>query len=560
MTTLTLPLTLNTWNPADSGDWTVASDWSAGTVAGASNEAEFTGGTADYTITLASSDTINLGTLTNVAGSEALWVNDSYVTLDISGTLTAGKKSDASAEISAGTINVESGGSLVLADGLTLAGGTLNVLAGGYGTIANAFTLNTGVQQSGGELNVAAGTLAVAAQYLMSGGEMEVGAGGLITIAGVSGLSLTENGGTIAVNGGTLTVNANLIQNTGGVIDISGGTMSVGTSLAETDSTVVIGDGTLEAANFIQDTLGLSSLVFDASGGALDLGGVGGNQVTVTMGGGFDDSVSLANETNLKHMTLTDFEAGDTLNVTTTAAVTGETLSYNATSKVLTFNATLAGGATLASDYLYITAPGTVKTSDFTFTTVGTTGFEITDDVPCFMAGTRIMTALGPVAVEDLVPGCRVRTVSGGLLPLRWLGRAEVSTRFADKLRVLPIRIKAGALGGGLPERDLLVSPCHAMFVGGVLVEAGALVNGQSILREAEVPEVFTYYHVELASHELILAEGAATESFIDQAGRMNFGNWAERGAVGGPMMEMAYPRAKAQRQVPMAVRRMLAA
>ncbi len=89
------------------------------------------------------------------------------------------------------------------------------------------------------------------------------------------------------------------------------------------------------------------------------------------------------------------------------------------------------------------------------------------------------------------------------------------------------------------------------------LIQAGALVNGTTIVREPNVPEIFTYYHIELASHELILAEGAWTESFVDNADRMSFDNWPEYQALGiaEPVMEMQYPRAKAARQMPYAVR-----
>ena len=81
-------------------------------------------------------------------------------------------------------------------------------------------------------------------------------------------------------------------------------------------------------------------------------------------------------------------------------------------------------------------------------------------------------------------PGELVLTADGRTLPVSWLGVQTVSTVFADKLRVLPIRIKAGALADNVPARDLLVSSDHAMFVDGVLVHAGALVNGTSIVRE----------------------------------------------------------------------------
>jgi len=181
---------------------------------------------------------------------------------------------------------------------------------------------------------------------------------------------------------------------------------------------------------------------------------------------------------------------------------------------------------------------------------------------PCFMAGTSILTTDGEIAVEDLKVGMMLLTNEGKALPMRWLGHSTVSTRFTDPLRVLPIRIEAGALGQNLPSRDLLVSPDHAVLIGDVLIHAGALVNEVNIRREANVPETFKYYHVELASHEVLIAEGTPVESFIDNVDRMNFDNWAEHGALAdmAPIVEMSYPRAKSYRQVPVAVRALLAA
>ncbi|MGJ5206459.1 Hint domain-containing protein [Bradyrhizobium sp. HKCCYLR20261] len=181
----------------------------------------------------------------------------------------------------------------------------------------------------------------------------------------------------------------------------------------------------------------------------------------------------------------------------------------------------------------------------------------------CFMAGTLVRTPHGEAAVETLKRGDQVLTHDGRIATVDWLGVQTISLRFADKLRVLPIRIKAGALGDNVPARDLLVSPDHAILVEGALIHAGALVNGTSIVRETNVPTTFTYYHVEVEDHSLILAENTPAETFVDNIDRLHFDNWAEHEALypnGKPINELPYPRAKSHRQVPVATRVMLAA
>jgi hypothetical protein len=179
----------------------------------------------------------------------------------------------------------------------------------------------------------------------------------------------------------------------------------------------------------------------------------------------------------------------------------------------------------------------------------------------CFMAGTLISTPDGNVAVETLKAGDLVLTIEGKVAPISWLGRQTVSMIFSDTLRTMPIRVKVNALGDNVPSRDLLISPDHAVLVDGVLVQAGALVNGNSIVREANVPQVFTYYHLELTDHSLILAENTPAETFIDNVDRLAFDNWAEHEALypnGQAIVEMPYARAKAHRQVPRAIRERL--
>ena len=191
---------------------------------------------------------------------------------------------------------------------------------------------------------------------------------------------------------------------------------------------------------------------------------------------------------------------------------------------------------------------------------LGVTNFAA--ETPCFCRGTLILTARGEVPVEEIKLGDMLVTVSGGLSPIGWIGRRTVAARFADPLRTWPVRIRAGALAEGVPARDLLLSPDHAVCVDGVLVQAGALVNGTSIVRETVVSEVFVYYHLELDDHALILADNVPSETFIDNVERLGFDNWAEHEALfpgGKPMVEMPYPRAKAVRQVPRPMRERLA-
>jgi hypothetical protein len=179
--------------------------------------------------------------------------------------------------------------------------------------------------------------------------------------------------------------------------------------------------------------------------------------------------------------------------------------------------------ATISNGNTYINIPdaGTIEL-------LGYTGGISPSDIEftaCYCRGTRIATDNREVAVEDLSIGDYVMTKSGTARPITWIGRRSYGGRFVmGRKDILPICIKAGALDDNVPKRDLWISPNHAMYLEGVLIEAKDLVNGVSIVQAERVAQV-EYFHIELETQEVIIAEGALSESFIDDDSRFMFHN-----------------------------------
>ncbi len=152
-------------------------------------------------------------------------------------------------------------------------------------------------------------------------------------------------------------------------------------------------------------------------------------------------------------------------------------------------------------------------------------GFDIeVPSVVCFAKGTRITTPEGLRAIETLQVGDLVALKCGRLTPIRWIGWRHLTTiELAQNPNLRPVRMSAGALGAGLPERDLLVSRQHRMLVVSkiarrmfgteeVLVPAIALVALPGISID-HMLETVTYFHILCDDHEVVLAEGAPAES-----------------------------------------------
>lgn len=142
------------------------------------------------------------------------------------------------------------------------------------------------------------------------------------------------------------------------------------------------------------------------------------------------------------------------------------------------------------------------------------------DVVTCFAKGTHILTPTGERLIEDLEVGDLVETRDGDAQTIQWIG--TTTRKVTPKLA--PIRITAGALGQGLPKRDLLVSPQHRMLVrsriaqrmsdaGEVLIAAKKLLDLPGVMVASELEEI-TYFHILCEDHQILFAEGAEAESF----------------------------------------------
>jgi hypothetical protein len=159
----------------------------------------------------------------------------------------------------------------------------------------------------------------------------------------------------------------------------------------------------------------------------------------------------------------------------------------------------------------------------FTISSDGHGGIDITEQ-PCFAEGTRIATPEGEAAVEALAVGDLVTTLEGPR-PVTWLGYRAVDLRqFKDPGSGCLVRIVKGAFAENTPRRDLLVTQEHCIYIDGGLIPARMLVNGSSIFIDKSITN-YTYYHVELATHGILLAEGLAAESYLDTGNRGNFAN-----------------------------------
>ncbi|WP_419730802.1 Hint domain-containing protein [Lichenicola sp.] len=443
---------------------------------------------------------------------------------------------------------IGSGGYLVVSAGGEASGGTVS--SGGYIRVsAGGITRNDVISSGGTEIvlsgGVASGTTigAFGMQVLSAGGTS------IATVVDSGGYEIVSAGGTasgttIGYGGEAYVLSNGLAQgaivSSGGYLAVSSGGAALGTTV-ENGGTEALGNGAVASGGVIS-----GGGVETASFGAETIGDTveSGGYLVLSAGGVADD---------------TQVGSGGFLLISSGAAASGAVVSSGGLEVVSAGGLALAtmllsGGGIQLDDLAFASGGQAVLDAD-TDTLVVTEGgrsvdvalqgsydglyFRLSDaadgatiitaeGTPCYGRGTLIRTDTGDVPVEGLRIGDMLVTASGAMRPLRWIGRRSYDRDFAaGKSDILPVMVRAGALADGVPRRDLFVSPLHALFLDGHLVAAMLLVNGSSI-RQAGAIDTVEYFHLELDEHDILLAENAPAESFIDDGSRGMFHNAGE--------------------------------
>ena len=367
-------------------------------------------------------------------------------------------------------------------------------LDAGYEYVYSGGTATGTVVDNGSELEVFSG--ATFGTVVSSGGQEYLN-GANTAATSASGTIVTGSGATQVVKGGTAT---GTVVSSGGEQYLAGGT-AVGMVLSS-GGTVDLIDGTVD-------------------GGILFAG---------------TDTLLQIDGTTMPTATISRFWTSMTIDLTNEAYSSSGSATPTAGDRLEITG--IGTGASPPALYLQLDADYTGV--DFVLSPDGGVGTDITisstsGGPPCYLAGTRIRTDRGEVAVEALRIGDRLVITDGGTLPLRWIGTRGLITRLLPAHRraeILPVRIAAGALAEGIPARDLFVSPEHLLCLDGVLIPSRALVNASSIV-QVESFDAVAYFHLELPRHAVIFAEGAPAESFLDTGNRNMFANvlsWLELG------------------------------
>ena len=142
----------------------------------------------------------------------------------------------------------------------------------------------------------------------------------------------------------------------------------------------------------------------------------------------------------------------------------------------------------------------------------------------CFLVGTRIATLTCEARVEELAVGDMVRTIGGKVNRIAWIGVGRTVAARGRRNAATPVIVRKGALADNVPHSDLRITKGHALYIDNVLIPVECLVNHRSIMWDDHAQEV-ELYHIELETHDVMLANGAPAESYRDDGNRWLFQN-----------------------------------
>ena len=191
---------------------------------------------------------------------------------------------------------------------------------------------------------------------------------------------------------------------------------------------------------------------------------------------------------------------------------------WNATSNPLGFTDNSVFGLTPSQLSSGLAESGT------TFLTTEPTLDTSPIDIACYARGTMIWTDRGEVLIEELSIGDRVVTQSGKHKPITWIGRGQALSTGGRRHAATPVIVRKAAIADNVPRRDLRITKGHALFIDGVLIPVEELINHRSILWDDRAQEV-EIYHIELETHDVLIANGAPAESYRDDGNRWLFRN-----------------------------------
>ena len=429
------------------------------------------------------------GTVSNagiISGSGGIYLFEGGTVTNLSGGAITGAKvgvqaySASSTVINAGTISATDAGR----HAVSLAAGNTNRVVIDPGAVF------TGTVDGGNAI----GAASISTLELASGASIGTLTGlgsqyvyfSAITIDSAAAWTLTGGNtlaaGTTFTNAGTLTLSSATLSDAGVLVNNGG--------IVLDPSTMVVGD-----------LIGSGAVTIDAGTTLEVLGSIASSQTVVFAGsGGYLDLVSPGSVAG----SVTGFGPGETIGLN---GIAPGSVSYSGGELLIKgvpgFPLALAAGNTLQ---------------------IGSSGDGTELTAICFCADTLIATPSGQVKVQDLAAGDLVTTWCGEARPIVWIGTGAVLATRGRRNAATPVVVRKGALADNVPTRNLRVTKGHALYVDDVLIPVEFLVNHRSIVWDDRAQEV-KLFHIELQTHDVLIANGAPAESYRDDGNRWLFRN-----------------------------------